>query len=342
MRMADSHPLLLKLRHALRPTRALAGGAVVAVSGGPDSVALLRALAATVRGRLVVAHLNHGLRGADGDADEAFVAELVETLRRDAGADVTFRRERVDVAAAAAGANLEATARRIRYDWFARVARAEGVPFVATGHTADDQAETVLHRLLRGTGLPGLAGIAARRPLADGVTLVRLMLHVTRAEVLDYLRSLGQVAREDRTNAELCFTRNRIRHELLPHLALHYNPRVAAVLGRLAAQAAAAQRELAAGVAELLAAGEKPRAGALLVFDRAVLAAAPRPRLRALWRRVWEREGWPRQAMGFREWDRLAALCSGGPAALDLPGRVRARRRERVIQVGPSDGGCDV
>jgi tRNA(Ile)-lysidine synthase len=331
--MADSHPLLTNVRHALRPTRGLAGGAVVAVSGGPDSVALLRALAATVRGPLVVAHLNHGLRGADGDADETFVADLSEALGRDAA--VTFRRERVDVATAAAGANLEATARRIRYEWFARVARAEGVPFVVTGQTADDQAETVLHRLLRGTGLPGLAGIAARRPLADGVTLVRPLLRVTRAEVLDYLRSLGQSAREDRTNAELRFTRNRIRHELLPHLAERYNPRIAAVLGRLAAQAAAAQRELAAGVADLLAAAEKPRAGALLVFDRAALAAAPRPRLRALWRRVWEREGWPRQAMGFREWDRLAALGTTGPAALDLPGRLRARRRERVVQVGP-------
>src|SRR5437588_12943971 len=93
MRMADSHPLLMKLRHALRPTHALAGGAVVAVSGGPDSVALLRALAGTVRGPLVVAHLNHGLRGAEGDADEAFVADLTAVLR-DAGADVAFRRER--------------------------------------------------------------------------------------------------------------------------------------------------------------------------------------------------------------------------------------------------------
>ena len=104
--------------------------------------------------------------------------------------------------AAAAGANLEATARRIRYEWFTRLARAECVPFVVTGHTADDQAETVLHRLLRGTGLPGLAGIAARRPLAAGVTLVRPLLRVTRAELLDYLRYAINLAERELKEAE--------------------------------------------------------------------------------------------------------------------------------------------
>jgi tRNA(Ile)-lysidine synthase len=159
--------------------------------------------------------------------------------------------------------------------------------------------------------------------------------------VLDYLRALGQEFREDVTNADRRFTRNRIRHELLPHLAAHYNPRIAAVLGRLAAQATDWRRELEAAAEELLRSSERPRAGAVLVFDRVALAAAPRHRRRLLWRRVWEREGWPRQAMGFREWDRLAALCRGEPAAIDLPGGIRARQRGSVIQVGPTDGGSD-
>jgi tRNA(Ile)-lysidine synthase len=126
---------------------------VVAVSGGADSVALLRALRACGVPP-TVAHVNHKLRGGDSDADEAFVRELCDSL------GVPCVVKAADVAALATGANLEATARRVRYDFFAEVATEAGAAWVATAHTADDQAETVLHRLMRGTGLQGLRGIA--------------------------------------------------------------------------------------------------------------------------------------------------------------------------------------
>src|SRR4051794_6077146 len=147
---------------------------VVAVSGGPDSVALLRALLVLRRSApfpLVLAHLNHQLRGSDSDADEAFVNELHGSLVSVGHADLSFCCERIDVAAVAAAehVNLEDTARRVRYDWLAGVARGHGLGMVVPGHPADDQAETVLHRLLRGAGLQGLRGIAPRRPLAEGV-----------------------------------------------------------------------------------------------------------------------------------------------------------------------------
>lgn len=305
-------------------------GVVLAVSGGPDSVALARAAAAARGGggRLVLAHLNHGLRGAESDADEAFVADLASRL-----AGVELCRARLDVAAEAerAGANLEAAARRLRYAWLASVAREHGCLRVATGHTADDQAETVLHRLLRGAGLQGLRGIAPRRPLAPGVELVRPMLGLTRPEVLAFLRGLGQPFREDASNRDLCRTRNRIRHELLPLLAREYNPAVVSVLGRLAAQAAEAHRAEEAEAAALLAAAELPRAGPRLVLDRPRLAAAPGRVVRALLRLVWEREGWPRDGMNFAAWQRLAALARGDGVAGDFPGGVRARRRGRVV-----------
>jgi hypothetical protein len=112
------------------------------------------------------------------------------------------------------------------------------------------------------------------------------------------------------------------------------------MLGRLALQAADWRRDQASAAEELLQEAERPRAGPVLVFDVPALAGAPRRRRRALWRRVWTREGWSRLGMGFREWDRLAALCRGGPAALDLPGGLRARRRDTVIQVGPTKGGA--
>jgi tRNA(Ile)-lysidine synthase len=293
-------------------------------------------MSVTIPGPIIVAHMNHGLRGPDSDADEEFVRRLVEQLRADAPGRYELHSTRCDVAQEANGENLEAAARRARYRWLAEGARAKGVAWVATGHTADDQAETVLHRLLRGTGLAGLSGIAARRPLAPGVELIRPLLEVTRAEVLAYLESLNQDYRSDATNADVRFTRNRIRHELLPLLAERYNPRVREVLCRLADQAAGARCQLTADAEELIRAGERPRAGSLLVFDRATLAGNSRHRLRSFWRRVWEREDWPRREMAFAEWDRLADLCADGPPALDLPGGVRARRRGQVIQIGPA------
>ncbi len=131
------------------------GAGVVAVSGGPDSVALLRALAEVGAGPLTVAHVNHQLRGAESDADEAFVQELA------VGLGLPFVSTRIAIPAEE---NLEGAARRLRYDWLNEIAA--GANWIATGHTADDQAETVLHRLIRGTGLQGLRGIAANKSSA--------------------------------------------------------------------------------------------------------------------------------------------------------------------------------
>ena len=328
-----------RVRDFLAAHRRQPGPIVVAVSGGPDSVALLRAFCDAGASRLAVAHLNHGLRGLDSDADATFVEKLARRLMSEGQPIVSVHVGRRDVATEAAGDNLEAAARRIRYEWLASVAREVGAGWVATGHTADDQAETVLFQLLRGTGLDGLAGVAACRPLADGVELVRPILSVTRSEVLACLQHLDQDFRHDATNADTTRTRSRIRHDLLPHLAKNYNPRVVEVLGRLAVQATDWRRDQAAFVEELLRTAERPRAGPMLVFDRAVLAAVPRRRRRTLWRAVWTREGWSRLGMGFREWDLLAAFCRGGPVAVDLPGGLRARRRESVIQIGPTNGG---
>jgi tRNA(Ile)-lysidine synthase len=329
----NGEPTIVRaVRTFLARHRPPSGPIVAAVSGGPDSIALLRALLAAGIEQIVVAHLNHGLRGLESDGDEAFVANLASEF------GLRFQGTRRRVAADAIGDNLEATARRVRYEWLAGVAREIGAAWVATGHTADDQAETVLFQLLRGSGLDGLAGIAASRPLADGVQLVRPILAVKRAGVIGYLGEIVQDYRTDATNADTTRSRSRIRHELLPLLARQYNPRVVETLTRLAAQASGWQRDLDATIDGLLRAAELPRAGRLLVFDRRALSAAARRRRRLLWRSVWLREGWPRQQMGFREWDRLAGLCRGGPTAIDLPGGIRARRAGNVIQVGPIGG----
>jgi tRNA(Ile)-lysidine synthase len=308
---------------------------VVAVSGGPDSLALLRALLALRWGRpLVIAHLNHALRGAESDADEAFVRSLHAVLSSQ-GHDLLLRCQRVDVAglARAGRGNLESTARQVRYQWLTAVAGEVGAPWVATGHTANDQAETVLHRILRGTGLRGLGGIPARRALAPGVVVVRPLLRVRRHDVLAFLEALSQEYRQDRSNADARFTRNRIRHELLPRLAADYNPAVVDVLCRLAEQAAEVHKEAAVRAAALLHEAELPRAGSVLVFDAERLARASRPLVRAMLRLVWTREGWPQGRLGFADWQRIAAVARGEAAAVDLAGGVRVRWAGRVVRV---------
>ena len=312
----------------------------MAVSGGPDSVALLHALAtgavAGLGGPILVAHLNHQLRGAESDGDEEFVRELCAALAGSCVLPLDWRGQRIDVAAKARAeaGNQEGVARRLRYAWLAELARREGIARVATGHTADDQAETVLHRLVRGTGLRGLRGIAPRRPLAPGVELIRPMLTVTRAEVVAYLEAKGQPFRQDRSNADVAYTRNRIRHELLPLLSTRFNPAIVSVLARLAEGAREAFAFQEAAAAALLAEAERPRAGPLVVLDRSRLAAAPRALVREAFRLLWEREDWPANGMTYRAWDRLAALAAGGSDSLDLPGGVRARSGERVVRVG--------
>lgn len=334
---AENH-LPRAVRRLLESLGVASHGMVVAVSGGPDSVALLRALLA-LRGPegppLLIAHLNHQLRGAESDEDEDFVRCLNSQLIGEGYRELGFRGERLNVAEHAQGENLESVARRVRYAWLTRVAEEACLHFVATGHTADDQAETVLHRLLRGTGLRGLRGIASRRRLSPDVELVRPLLQTTRAEVLAYLNELDQPSRHDSSNACLDFTRNKIRHELLPLLTREYNPALPRVLTRLAEEADAAYQIEESHAAELLAAAELPRAGVMLVFDAATLTAAPRHQVRAMFRLVWDRESWPVDAMNFDSWERLAGVAFGESPAVDLPGKLRARVRGRVVQVEP-------
>jgi tRNA(Ile)-lysidine synthase len=312
---------------------AFTGGGVVALSGGPDSVCLALVLRDLYRQGtvpdLTLAHLNHQLRGADSDADEAFVRDLACAW------ELPCHTDRLDVATAAAqsGANLEAAARQLRYRWLAQVARDERAAWVATGHSADDQAETVLFRMLRGSGLQGLSGMAERRVLAPGIDLVRPLLSVRRAAIRGFLEARGQSFRQDRSNEDRRFTRSRLRHELLPLLAEQYNSAITAVLCRLARQARAAQQTLTACAGRLLADAELPHAGDMIVLDAAKLQSGSGHARRELFRLIWRREDWPMGAMTFAAWERLAQLAERTTAALDLPGDVRARRLGRVVQL---------
>jgi tRNA(Ile)-lysidine synthase len=329
------------IRGPLNQPHAGPDGLVVAVSGGADSVALLRALALLRHeqpiGRLVIAHLNHGLRGAE--SDEKFVRTLHARLSADGEADLYVEVRRVDIAQLAkkAKANIEAVARHERYHFFAEVASKHGVGRIATAHTANDQAETVLLRMLRGTGLQGLRGIARQRVVRPKLTLIRPMLDATRLAVMNFLTRIDQPYREDRSNADQRLTRNRIRHELLPKLAASYNPAIAHVLCRLADQSAELFVDLRRQALELLLASERASAGPIRILDAATLAAASRNLCREALRQLWQREGWPRDRMRRPDWDRVASIATGERPSADLPGHLRARRRGKIVQIGPRD-----
>ena len=225
----------------------------IAVSGGADSVALLR-LMLELRDELgivpSVVHLNHKLRGADSDADEQFVRELAETH----GLEVTVQSRDVKAFAAEKKLSLEAAAREVRYEFFGSALQSK-VNRIATAHTLDDQAETVLLKLARGAGTRGLAGIypkvaiskkaVSRQPSAisknqpdldrrQHKTIIRPLLRSRRSQLREYLAEIGQTWREDASNLDLRHTRNRVRHEILPRLEHEVNPSVCEVLAETA------------------------------------------------------------------------------------------------------------
>ena len=213
---------------------------LVAASGGADSTALALALQ-NLGCKIALAHVHHGLRGKAADADARFVAALAKKL----GAPFFLGKFAVPAEAKKTGESLEMAARRVRRDFLAATAKREKIQYVATGHTADDQAETVLLRIARGTSITGLASIPYVSK-QNGVSFVRPLRDATRAQVVDFLKSRKQPWREDQSNADDFALRNRVRHEMLPLLEKRLNPGVRQALLRLADIAAAEDEVMSA------------------------------------------------------------------------------------------------
>ncbi len=285
---------------------------LVAVSGGPDSLCLLDALSrqSARRGwRLGVACLDHGLRP---EARVEAVRVRVEAEAR----GLPFYTARADARGRArrSGRSLEATAREARYGWLARIARVEGYDAVATGHTADDQAETVLLRLLRGAGATGLAAMRADGlvPGAE-VRLLRPLLDTTRAEVEAYCRTRRLAPSHDASNDDPTFTRNKIRRELIPALEA-YNPSIRRTLAR-AAEVTAGEAEALQAYGELLWAQLAPRrTDAGWVFERTPWRALSRPAQRLLLRRAAQELLVDEGEIGFDALEAALHLAARGAA----------------------------
>ncbi len=220
-------------RHLLK-----AGNRVgVAVSGGADSVALLRLLLELRKELgvvLSVVHFNHKLRAEDSDADEGFVAGLASTHH------LEFYCDSADVRAHAVGQrkSIETAARDLRYEFFWRLLKEKKVDRLATAHTLDDQAETVLLRIARGAGTRGLAGIYPQLSVPGSqfsdAAIIRPMLGIRREAIELYLKEIGQTWRDDQSNRDLRFARNRVRHGILPRLERNLNPGIREALAETA------------------------------------------------------------------------------------------------------------
>lgn len=319
------------------PSEWIGVGVVVAVSGGADSVALARGLyrLKTLHGgsgELVAAHFHHNLR-PEADVDQAWLAALCDRL------GLPFMTGRGDVRAVAAeqGDGIEAAARSARLAFLQETAEYCGARLVATAHSSDDQVETVLFRILRGTGLGGLGGIRRARPLSESVTLIRPMLQATRANAREYLTTIGQEWREDATNADHRFTRNRIRHHLLPRLRNDYNSNVDDAILRLARQAKAvaellecqanALADQCVRIDEAPVVGQEP-SGNLVRIRTSVLIGEHPLLIAEVCRVTWRKAGWHEQAMTEAHWQWLVDLVRGqaSPPNRSLPGNILAER----------------
>ena len=325
--VSNSNAFLTALRQGLERGQVSQAAVLIGVSGGADSVALLRGLV-ELRNEftlsLHVAHLNHKLRGAASDADAAWVEQLATSLNLpveigSVTSDLTHER-----------GGVEEAARNARHRFLNETAVRIDCNTIAVAHTADDQVETVLHHLFRGTGLSGLRGIPSERPLSNSIRLVRPMLSIRRELVEEYLHELGQDFRTDATNADTSLTRNWLRHELLPQLRNHFGEKIDLSLTRLSEQAAEIETTLTTLAERLLDQSLLDAQSDTVRLDVRPLANQPRHLVREVFVQLWQRQQWPRQSMGFAEWDRLAETALVG-GTTNLPGGITSRRVTDVL-----------
>ncbi|MGY8768814.1 MAG: tRNA lysidine(34) synthetase TilS [Pirellulales bacterium] len=297
---------------------------LLAVSGGADSVAMACALA-NIRpqgeGRLALVHFNHQLRGSESDQDAQFVQQLADQL------NVACYVGKADVLKQSKqrGDGIEEAARNARYQFFCEQAQATGARFVATAHTADDQVETVLQRIIRGTGVAGLSGIPRSRALTQDVSLIRPLLKFTRADVIDYLKQLNQSYRDDQSNTDLQFSRNMVRHKLLPLLREEFSADVDQAITRLSKIATDCKSFVQEEAEQLLSrctfsTNTNPSS---VTLNRAELIAASPYLVQEMFVLLWDQQTWSRQDLSHDKLTRLVEMIRTETGHLQLPGNIQ-------------------
>ena len=311
-------------RHALLPER---GCVVLAVSGGPDSLALLH-LMREVRDRsrprlaLHVGHLHHGMRGAAADEDARFVESEAARL----GVACTIARADVPGLAAERRVGIEVAGREARYQFLTRLAKSLGAADIAFGHQADDQAETVLMRAIRGAGPRGMGGIPYVRAVADapGIRIIRPLLDCSRREVVRFLRRRGLRSRLDSTNLSRKYLRNRLRRIAIPEMKREWGARLTADLCSLAALAQRFQARSDA-IRAALQSGHSVRVTNGYVETEAAWLRRMPPAMLPDQVRAWMKEaGLWRKMLSAKEYERISALLDRGRGRVALSGAALA------------------
>jgi tRNA(Ile)-lysidine synthase len=320
-----------------------AGGILLAVSGGADSIALLHILVALrtqgwIEPDLVCAHINHQLRGPASDADEQFVIEQASQL----GVPVVSRAVDVRGCARTHGLSIETAARQLRLTNLGEIAQSRQCTWVCTGHQRNDNAETVLHRLWRGTGLRGLAGIRPVRWVGN-LRLASPLLCVTRQEIVQYLQRRQRRWREDQTNADIAYTRNYIRHRLLPLLQQEAQGCLVEELSELAASALKLRDRVEREAEEAWSKFVEPGDGKVMIHALG-MASLPEPVAVELIRKAL-------QSMAAGESDMAQAHYRGilqlarrnvGGKEVSLPNGLFARREGEQVILSPERPACRV
>ena len=301
---------------------------IVALSGGPDSCALLLCLtelAATGQfpRPVAVAHFHHGVRGEDADEDAAFCAALCARLKIPCVVGL-------GAVPTQSGSYQSAAARALRYEFLQEAAADFEADTLTTAHTADDQAETVLGRTLRGTGVDGLAGIPARRQISPALTVMRPLLSMRRAEIVAYCAAQGITPRHDPSNDKTRYERTRLRR-LLPELAEVFNPQVYSALNRLAENAAIDSDFLTTLANDLWQAASIEETEGIVLRRGTLLAAHPALRRRVLLKAVWRAAGtaFEEAAVSGSVAQLEELLVNGGQAT--LPGKLQGVVSETVL-----------
>lgn len=301
---------------------------LVAVSGGPDSVYLARVLRAVrttfCLSRLVLCHLDHRLRGSASREDARFVGRLAREL------GLACIRRSVDVTAARKkGMSLEETARDVRYRFYRDAARRVRATVLATGHTLDDQAETVLMRIIKGSSLKGILGVPPVRE-ERGLRIIRPLIALDKGTILEALREEGAAYRIDRSNDDSVFFRNVVRNEIIPFLQ-QYNPRLKRALSSLAEHLREDYRfiEQARQRSRTLATRKK----AAIEVPLKDMILQPKAIQKEIVRDTLERAGGSVKKLTFRHWKDVELLITHKTkgAAVDLPGGVRITRTDRAL-----------
>ena len=305
---------------------------LLGVSGGADSVALLRIFHHLAKGlpssNIIVCHANHQLRGKESDDDQEFVMQLCDQL------NVPLEVKTLPIKHPDSD-GIESNLRNLRYQMFKEFAAKHAARYVLTAHNANDQLETILFRILRGTGIGGLAGIPTIRPLCDNVSMIRPLLEISRQEIVELLNSIGQTFRVDSSNQSDDYSRNKIRNKLIPLIENEFGWKLLDRIQPLAIQASE-QQQLLDDICEPLVESAVQFSSGSFSIQRSEVGDHPAIVIRHLLVSAWKKMHWPLQAMTFEKWSQLATRVvdrekKGQPSIQMLPGKIKVSVDENSI-----------